>query len=235
MRTLNADCNASIGNMNEKKEIKYIVTRKNIKNMYFRAKSDGTIDVSANYNVTDLQIKDFIDKNYEKLIRMLEKASKRAENPNETHYLGKVYPVEFKKMSGNYAQFDGNVFTVNDLLEKRYEDVQVALRNCKIDMCFDVFSKINSEVAADFREKGYNIPITAVTIKYMKTLWGSCNAFKHKISICTKLADYPLKCVYSVYYHEYMHYKYSGHTAAFYKELNSIFPEYDECAKLLKQ
>ena len=64
MRTLNADCNASIGNMNEKKEIKYIVTRKNIKNMYFRAKSDGTIDVSANYNVTDLQIKDFIDKNY---------------------------------------------------------------------------------------------------------------------------------------------------------------------------
>ena len=56
----------------EKGEIEYILTRKNVKNVNLRVRSDGPVCVSASKNVPIKFIEDFISSHYDFIVKAVE-------------------------------------------------------------------------------------------------------------------------------------------------------------------
>jgi len=61
--------------------------------------------------------------------------------------------------------------------------------------------------------------INKVTIRKMKTRWGSCNYHKKSINLNLELIKKPLECVEYVIFHELTHLIYPNHSKDFYNYL----------------
>lgn len=95
--------------------------------------------------------------------------------------------------------------------------------------------RINETVCEAFRRAGYSVPLARVTIKNMKSRWGSCKASDGKISINLRLVHFPPECLESVFYHEYVHFLCQDHSARFYDLLYQFYPDYDSVQRPLKK
>ena len=72
-----------------------------------------------------------------------------------------------------------------------------------------------------------------VSIKQQKTRWGSCS-IKRNINLNRNLMLMPPGVVDYVLHHELVHLKVLNHSATFWQELGSLFPQYKEQLKRLK-
>ena len=73
-----------------------------------------------------------------------------------------------------------------------------------------------------------------ITIRKQRTRWGSCSAAGNLNFNCL-LALFPEDVMDSVIVHELCHRKHMDHSAAFYTEVERVFPEYKRCQKWLKE
>ena len=73
-----------------------------------------------------------------------------------------------------------------------------------------------------------------ITIRNQKTRWGSCSS-KGNLNFNCLLMLFPDDVINSVVVHELCHRKHMNHSAAFYAEVEKIFPEYRRCQKWLKE
>jgi len=78
------------------------------------------------------------------------------------------------------------------------------------------------------------ISYNRIFIRLQKSLWGSCSR-EGNLNFNCLLALMPLKILDSVVVHELCHRRHMNHSKAFYDEVISIFPEYKECDKWLKE
>lgn len=95
--------------------------------------------------------------------------------------------------------------------------------------------ELNEEVRAELARDGLKPPKTLITIKDMKSRWGSCSYTRGHISINSRLAAYPRETVKSVFHHEYAHFWHHDHSAAFYDFLREHYPDYFKCHDFLKE
>ena len=95
--------------------------------------------------------------------------------------------------------------------------------------------ELNNEVREHLLEKGFAPPPTRISIKDMKSRWGSCSYARGHISINSRLAAFPRETILSVFYHEYAHYWHHDHSKNFYRFLLEIYPEYYVHNSVLKQ
>ncbi len=94
---------------------------------------------------------------------------------------------------------------------------------------------LNEEVRAELMRRGLTPPPTKITIKDMKSRWGSCSYTRGHISINIRLAAYPQETVLSVFWHEYAHYWHHDHSQRFYDFLLDMYPDYFRWNDLLKE
>ena len=73
-----------------------------------------------------------------------------------------------------------------------------------------------------------------ITIRNQKTRWGSCSS-KGNLNFNCLLMLFPDDVINSVVVHELCHRKHMNHSAAFYAEVEKVFPEYRRCQKWLKE
>ena len=73
-----------------------------------------------------------------------------------------------------------------------------------------------------------------ITIRNQKTRWGSCSS-KGNLNFNCLLMLFPDDVIDSVVVHELCHRKHMNHSAAFYAEVEKVFPEYRRCQKWLKE
>ena len=73
-----------------------------------------------------------------------------------------------------------------------------------------------------------------ITIRNQKTRWGSCSS-KGNLNFNCLLMLFPEDVIDSVVVHELCHRKHMNHSAAFYAEMENVFPEYRRCQKWLKE
>ena len=220
------------------RELSYELTRKRVKNVNFRAKEDGIVRVSANPRVTVRQIEDFLVQRADFFLDAFDKLSKRENkssvNTESVNWLGREYPVRIIQNAREIAVFDEvecRVFTrLKDNKEYILSLIQRAVNNRFQELC----REINTEVCAELAENGLTAPPTQITIKDMKTRWGSCSYTRGHISINIRLAAYPRETVKSVFWHEYAHYWHHDHSRAFYEFLERHYPEYYKWNNLLK-
>ena len=81
--------------------------------------------------------------------------------------------------------------------------------------------------------KKYDVIKPAVSIKKMKTLWGSCTPTKNKITLNEYLLKADIRCIQYVVLHELTHLLYPNHSSGFYDFLTVQMPDWKERKKRL--
>ena len=220
------------------RELFYELTRKRVKNINFRAKADGVVAVSASPRVSKKYIEqclkdraDFFFRAFERL-KAREKASEI--NTSSVRWLGKTLPVTVAESPHETAIFyeeECRVFTRDNSAENVKLLIDKAISKWFESVCV----RLNEKVRAELKAKGYDPPAAVITIKDMKSRWGSCSYTRGRISINLRLAAYPLDTVLSVFWHEYAHFWHHDHSDKFYGFLLEMYPEYHKHNGVLKQ
>ena len=73
-----------------------------------------------------------------------------------------------------------------------------------------------------------------ITIRCQRTRWGSCSSAGNLNFNCLLLLA-PPRVLDSVVVHELCHRKQMNHSAAFYREVYRVFPDYDRCRLWLRE
>ena len=73
-----------------------------------------------------------------------------------------------------------------------------------------------------------------ITIRHQRTRWGSCSS-KGNLNFNCLLMLFPDEVIDSVVVHELCHRKHMNHSAAFYREVETVFPQYHICQEWLKE
>lgn len=75
---------------------------------------------------------------------------------------------------------------------------------------------------------------SAVTVRLMKTRWGSCHPVSRRISINLRLARKPQECTEYVVVHELAHITHPNHSECFWQLVERHFPDHRRVRALLR-
>ena len=187
-------------------QLSYELTRKKVKNINLRIRSDGTVSVSAAKTVPVSAIEDFI--------RSKENWIRQALNNRK----------QKRTLPKNHAYLCGELVT----LEKE-ADLEIWLKN----MAEDYLHKQYDEVWQLFEQDGFSKP--QLRFRLMKSRWGSCIPSKAVITLNTALVGAPVQCQQAVIAHELCHMKYPNHQKGFYTYLYRRMPDYEQWHRLLRE
>ena len=221
----------------EGKTYEYSLVRKRMKNIIAHVRSDGVIWVSAPTHAPMAVIQAFVQDNADKLAeRVCEAAQKQAGKPDFTDsssilHLGERITLHWSQKPCQTV-LEGDTLTV---FARDAQEAELAYRRWLIEQCVTLYRQINREVYTNYREAGYKVPQARIEIKEMKSRWGSCTAKTGRISMNFRLMQYPMGCIYGVFYHEYAHFMHQDHSADFYAVLRGIYPDYDRFDAILNK
>ena len=88
------------------------------------------------------------------------------------------------------------------------------------------FPAIIAPLLEQFRER-YHLSPAKITIKWMKSRWGSCSA-KRSISLNSRLIMASPRCIEHVFAHELCHLVHMNHSKSFYDTLTEFMPDWKE-------
>lgn len=229
--------NIRIVRLSDGRTISYRLTRKKIKNAYFRAKADGIVDVSANSRMTIAQVEQFIRERADYFLKALEdvaaKAQRNIADISRVQWLGKEYSVRVIESSRECAVLEENECRVFTRFGDE-ENICSLVRRMTAERFAVLCGELNEQVRSELEARGLTPPPTRITIKEMTSRWGSCSYSKGHISMNIRLAPFPRETVLSVLWHEYAHYWHHDHSKKFYEFVLEMYPEYYKWNNLLK-
>lgn len=221
--------------------IPYTLIRKDVKRINLRVRADSTVTVSAGKKVALSFIEAMVLKHAPWIIRKQQDLAAINDQIQDRQYisgeiipyLGQNYPLLLRETKGKgeivfdgqffllYAQKDSDAASRTGLFEEWYKSA------AKI-----VFNQSLAKMACLVAARGIAKP--TMTIRKMKSRWGSCSCKRHNITINSELIKAPLSCIDYVILHELAHFKYRNHDASFYAFLSSLMPDWQEKKSVLK-
>lgn len=220
------------------RELRYELTRKRVKNINFRVAPDGLIKVSANSRVSERYITDYMTAHAAEFLRAVERtlsrqSRARSDSTETVRWLGREYPVELINDGGEYAELGGDCLYLHSLSPDP-RDWLALIEQWRQAAFLDLLRELDKEVRSALIADGRTPPPTRITVKEMKSRWGSCSYSRGHISINYRLAAFPRETVLGVLWHEYTHYWHHDHQQGFYSQLLYYYPDYYKWDRLLK-
>jgi hypothetical protein len=80
-----------------------------------------------------------------------------------------------------------------------------------------------------------DVKVSGITIRQMKTRWGSCNVKTHHININLALWDKPKACLEYVVVHEMTHILEPSHNAVFWSYMTRFYPDWKQVRSYLRE
>ncbi len=225
------------------REIHWELTRKSVKNVNLRVKSDGIVHISANTRVSVGFIENFIRENSDFIFKALDKFSKREESPqlpksgtvyqsgDTVRYFGRNYTVSIEIGAREKAVMEDKTITVR---ARSADRTGAVLEKFYADETRRLFEALNRRTVLMFLAKGYKVEAAVLQIREMRSRWGSCHYTDGKIVMNSRLALYPEICAAYVFVHEYAHFIVPNHSKDFYAVVADIMPDYKICVNMLK-
>lgn len=217
-------------------KLQYNLTYKSVKNINVRIKNNKEICVSANRMTSADRIDKMLAENSSFILDALSKADVK-ENPayregTIIYYLGMPLTLRVVDAQG-YAIHQYN----NELIvQTRNTDesiVEKIVKKWYDERITECFLQVQDTVKNMFSEY---IPFAPeFTYRYMKSIWGSCNKSRRKITINKNLIKYDKSLIEFVYCHEYSHLIYADHSKKFYDLLSTILPDHKQRKEQLKE
>lgn len=223
------------------REILYTLTRKQVKNINLRVKPDLSITVSANMNISEIKIDEFVASKGDFILKSLDKfrlsltlstAPKKYISGESFNVLGNDVRLKVVTSAVNHVTYDG-VFlqletkNIEDSLkkEKQIKKWYQEQRNL-------VFNEVATNVYQNFIKHGVSYP--TIRQRNMISRWGSCLPKKGTITLNTKLFETPRICIEYVVMHEFCHFLVPNHSKAFYTLLGTMMPNWKQRKELLE-
>ena len=194
-----------------------IITRKKIKNIYFRIKEDLKIYVNCSYLCTDFYIEKLLLKNSKDLLKMYNNMKSKISDNNKIYYLGEELDfIESKRIriEDNVA-YGPSIEKVNEYLEKN---------------SLKFFESRLNNLMIQFKD----LPKFRLRIRRMKTRWGVCNKSSMTVTLNTDLIHKDVTLIDYVIIHELCHFKHMNHSESFWREVEKYYPYYKLARKRLK-
>ena len=223
------------------RKIVYNLERKNVKNINLRIKADQNIYVSANTNVVDDVIEDFLKSKADYILHALDYYADIAKySPQPKLYvdgesfriLGHDRRLKVAQGKRNTVESDESYITLivkdaSDLnLKKKVMDRWIK-KNCQevlLSVCKSIYPKFQK----------YGIPFPKICIRNMVSRWGSCQPKRGILTFNVALVGVPLFCIEYVVVHEFTHFLQPNHSKEFYRQLAMFMPDWQERKKVLE-
>jgi predicted metal-dependent hydrolase len=151
----------------------------------------------------------------------------------ETHlYLGRQYRLKVNQSNEKLVKLKGKYFEIfapsrNDIA--LIKDIMMQwYRNHAYQKYTDIIENLL------LRLRKYGIKKPEMTVRKMKSRWGSCQSDKTRISLNIELIKAPKHCIEYVILHELVHLKIPNHNKDFYNFLGLIMPDWEYREKRLE-
>ena len=222
----------------------YELERKSVKNLNLRVRRDGTLHLSIPCRTAVAAAEAFLVEREDWILSALATVEARAAvDPTFGGVIGDSIPylggtMELVWLPGTPAAVE--VDLDNRRLTARLPDPsQPQLRLSAVE----TFERAETErlvkalVAQYFpafasRDVAYPAHIR---VKHIKSRHGSCSPRTHSLNFAAKLCEYPLPFVEYVVVHELCHFLIPNHSAAFWREVAAVLPDYKERERLGKR
>lgn len=214
-----------------------LLEQKKMKNMYLRVKDDGVLYVTAPLSFSRDRIEKFLVEKEDWIKEHVAKKQLKKEWEESIRYVtgdtvffwGEEYPLEVISYGArSKVTFDGQVIrmTVPDGATKEMrEKALLYFYRKQLEPAIErAFLRFEPVVGKQH---------TGVTIRDMKTRWGSCNVRTGQISLNLKLATKLPECLDYVVVHELTHLWEANHGKRFYARMDLYYPGWKQIRKLL--
>ena len=221
-------------------ELVVLVTRKRVKNLNLRVRSDGTVTASVPVRTSDARIQAFLESHTAWIEKHL--ARKQALGASRGAASGAAperFPLWGKSIST--AELFRSVTRGSvGASEKRgvTNEREAGLDQATFERL--LLKRYRAEVAralpavAERLEAQMGVHASRWQIRSMKTRWGSCTPRTGAIRINARLAAYPPACLEFVVAHELCHLMEPSHNARFHALLDRFCPANRELSRLLR-
>ena len=224
--------------MKVEKILGYEVHRKKVKNINLRIRPNMEIYISAPMNLHSDYIENFIRSKEKWIKQVLQKIEEAKQNQlpsqylsGEKHkYLGKEYELEVKQGNSNRVSIkEGKIIliVISNIFENSDEKKKVMEK-----WYFENAQKVFVNAIQKWLEI-LDESIEKLSIKPMKSRWGSCNYVKRYINLNTELIKRTQFEIEYVVLHELTHLKYPNHGKGFYRYIENYMPNYKMAEKML--
>lgn len=236
--------------------ISIVVTKKRVKNFNLRVTSSGEVHASAPLGASRERIEAFVQRNSTWIINRLAKREQHqatAREPLSTSSVialwGKPITVQDaldhnfaspapRPKQATFASFMGTDESDEGPQAKR-RAILDGLTSDELQTRIDQLYA--SEVTTALRdivhayEIAMSVAVSRVSVRSMKTRWGSCTPKTGAVRIARELAAYPVECLDMVVAHELVHLLEPSHNQRFHALLDTYCPNNRALSQRLKQ
>lgn len=236
--------------------IPVVVTKKCVKNFNLRVTSSGEVHASAPIGASRERIEAFVQRNSAWIVNRLAQREQRqatAQEPLSPSSIialwGKPITVQDaldhnfaspapRPKQATFASFMG-VDEPGGRVQAKQRTALDGLTRKELQTRIDQL--YTSEVAAALRdmvhayEIAMGVTVARVSVRSMKTRWGSCTSKTGAIRIACELAAYPIECLDMVVAHELVHLLEPSHNQRFHALLDTYCPNNRALSQRLKQ
>lgn len=214
-------------------DIPVTIIRKRMKNMYIRIRRDRTVLVTAPRSAREEDIRRFVERErgwLEKhLTAMPEEPVYRYVDGESHYYLGQVVTLSVRQGGKTDVAFDSAAGRIVMTLSPQVQyPARVYARwaaRSLMDMLDGLCRKWAPVMGVVYR---------SISIRNMKTRWGSCNVGTGALHFSLDLITKPPGCIEEVVVHELNHLLEPSHNARFHRLMAAWLPDYRERNRLLQ-
>jgi len=221
--------------------ISYVLTRKQVKYINLRIKSNGEVAVSAHRRVPATYVDKFVESKAPFILEALERVEKRREETGDRPHnyetgeifrlLGRDYTLVVEEAGLEEIFFRGDSLVLRTKWPDHYPHKKNMMEKWMRFFTRKTFSEIIDWAYPQFVPHGAPYPVW--TVRSMTSRWGSCQPQTGKITLNSKLVFYPKEAIEYVVVHEFAHFAHPDHSKAFWALVAKIMPDYKERKKLL--
>lgn len=221
--------------------ISYVLTRKQVKYINLRIKSNGEVAVSAHRRVPATYVDKFVESKAPFILEALERVEKRREETGDRPHnyetgeifrlLGRDYTLVVEEAGLEEIFFRGDSLVLRTKWPDHYPHKKNMMEKWMRFFTRKIFSEIIDWAYPQFVPHGAPYPVW--TVRSMTSRWGSCQPQTGKITLNSKLIFYPKEAIEYVVVHEFAHFAHPDHSKAFWALVAEIMPDYKERKKLL--
>lgn len=194
-------------------------TKKRVKYARLRVDRNGDIYLTLPILFPKFMVLEFLNKNKAWIENRVNFIKSKSLPENKTMLLGQIYSLKF------------------DESFKKTEILCDEIRALNLNE----FIKFKKDFAKNEYMKFINLylpiinkPINKLTIRDMKTRWGSCNFKKGYINLALNLVEKSPELIEYVVLHELTHLIFPHHQKSFYDYIASLMPDFRDREKMLK-
>lgn len=224
------------------REICYVLTYKDVKNINLRIKQNGEVAVSAKIGTPTARIEDFIVKKSTFILNALDKFAQYKNEVSESRQyisgesfriIGRDVRLKLEKSNDNAVFFDGVYLRLQTKSPSDIRKKQILVDKFYKELCETTFLELVEQYYPKFKKYGVKFP--QIKIRNMKTRWGSCMVNKATITLNSSLIGAPKNCIEYVVLHELCHFVHPNHSKDFYNLVATFMPDWKARKKELEK